>query len=136
MSDAQRCFFDTNIFVYLAAADVAKADRAEAILAQGGVVSVQVLNEFTSVVSRKQNLSLPEIRDFLATIRTLCEVVPLSVQTHERGLDLVERFKFSIYDAMIVAAAQLANCTVLYTEDLHHGQVVDGLAIRNPFRVT
>ena len=135
MSDAQRCFFDTNIFVYLAAADVAKADRAEAILAQGGVVSVQVLNEFTSVVSRKQNLSLPEIRDFLATIRTLCEVVPLSVQTHERGLDLVERFKFSIYDALIVAAAQLANCTVLYTEDLQHGQVIDGLAICNPFRV-
>ena len=106
MSDAQRCFFDTNIFVYLAAADVAKADRAEAILAQGGVVSVQVLNEFTSVVSRKQNLSLPEIRDFLATIRTLCEVVPLSVQTHERGLDLVERFKFSIYDLKYTLSCQ------------------------------
>ncbi|MHB8885653.1 MAG: PIN domain-containing protein [Methylovirgula sp.] len=62
------------------------------------------------------------------------EVAPLSLQTHERGLDLVERFKFSIYDAMIIAAAQLANCTTLYSEDFQHGQIIDGLAICDPFR--
>lgn len=77
---------------------------------------------------------LSEIRDFLATIKALCEVEPLSLQTHERGLDLVERFNFSIYDALIVAAAQLANCTTLYTEDLQHGQMIDELTICDPFR--
>jgi predicted nucleic acid-binding protein len=135
MSDAERCFFDTNVILYLLSADAAKADRAESLLAEGGVVSVQVLNEFAAVASRKLKLTLPEIREFLATVRTLCEIAPLSLQTHERGLDLIERCSFSIYDALIIAAAQLAECTVLYTEDLRHGQVIDGLTIRDPFRL-
>jgi len=131
----QRCFFDTNVLVYLISADAVKAEKAEAVLVNGGVVSVQVLNEFTSVASRKHGLSVSELRDFLGTIKALCEVVPLSLQTHERGLDLVERLGFSLYDALIVAAAQLAKCTVLYTEDLQHGQVIDELTICDPFRV-
>jgi predicted nucleic acid-binding protein len=135
MSDAERCFFDTNIFVYLISTNATKAEKAEAVLAKSGVISVQVLNEFTSVAARKQGLTLAEIRDFLTTIRALCEIVPLTLETHERGLDLVERFGFSIYDALIVAAAQIANCTTLYSEDMQHGQVIDGLTICDPFRV-
>lgn len=126
-------FFDTNVLLYLLSKDAAKADRAEALLASGGVVSVQVLNEFASVASRKLAMTIPEIREFLSTIRTVCIVKPLDIETHELGLEMAERYRFTIYDGLIVAAAVLAGCVVLYTKDLQHGQLIDRLTIRNPY---
>ncbi len=132
MNEAES-FFDTNVLLYLLSNDSAKADRAEALLAAGGVISVQVLNEFVSVASRKLAMPIPEIREILSTIRTVCIVNPLDIETHELGLDLAERYGFSIYDGLIVAAALHARCTVLYTEDLQQGQVINQMVIRNPF---
>ncbi len=127
-------FFDTNILLYLLSADIAKADRAEAVLAQGGTISVQVLNEFAAVATRKLGLSYSEIREVLEPIRAVCAVVPLALETHELGLHIAERYRFSIYDALIVAAALLAGCGTLYSEDLQDGQSIDGrLVVRNPF---
>jgi len=126
-------FFDTNVLLYLLSKDAAKADRAEVLLASGGVVSVQVLNEFVSVATRKLAMTIPEIREILSTIRTVCIVKPLDIETHELGLDMAERYGFSIYDGLIVAAAVHARCTILYTEDLQQGQVIDQLVIQNPF---
>ncbi len=68
------------------------------------------------------------------TPRHCVTVVPLTVDTHDRGLALAERYQLSLYDGMIVAAAQLAGCTTLYSEDMHDGLVIDGLTIRNPYR--
>lgn len=65
-------FLDTNVLLYLLSADAAKADRAEALLAAGGVISVQVLNEFANVASRKLAMTWPEIREILAAVRTTC----------------------------------------------------------------
>lgn len=126
-------FFDTNVLLYLLSKDAAKADRAEALLASGGVVSVQVLNEFASVASRKLAMTMPEIREILSTIQGVCIVKPLDIETHKLGLELAERYGFSIYDGMIVAAAVRAECTILYTEDLQQGQMIAKLQIRNPF---
>ena len=126
-------FFDTNVLLYLLSKDAAKADRAEALLASGGVVSVQVLNEFASVASRKLAITIPEIREILSTIQGVCIVKPLDIETHKLGLELAERYGFSIYDGMIVAAAVHAECTILYTEDLQQGQMIAKLQIRNPF---
>jgi len=126
-------FFDTNVLLYLLSKDAAKADRAEALLASGGVVSVQVLNEFASVASRKLAMTIPDIREILSTIRAVCIVKPLDIETHELGLDMAERHRFSIYDALIVAAAVRAGCAILYTEDLQQGQMIEKLQIRNPF---
>jgi predicted nucleic acid-binding protein len=126
-------FFDTNVLLYLLSKDAAKADRAEALLASGGVVSIQVLNEFASVASRKLAMTIPEIREILSTIQGVCIVKPLDIETHKRGLELAERYGFSIYDGMIVAAAVRAECTILYTEDLQQGQMIAKLQIRNPF---
>jgi predicted nucleic acid-binding protein len=103
------------------------------LLASGGVVSVQVLNEFTSVALRKLAMTIPEIREILSTIRAVCLVKPLDIETHELGLDMAERYGFSIYDGLIVAAAIRAGCSILYTEDLQQGQVIDQLTIQNPF---
>jgi predicted nucleic acid-binding protein len=132
MSEADS-FFDTNVLLYLLSKDAAKADRAEALLASGGVVSVQVLNEFASVASRKLAMTIAEIREILSTIRAACAVMPLDIETHDLGLDIAERHRFSIYDALIVAAAVRAGCAILYTEDLQQGQVIEKLQIRNPF---
>jgi predicted nucleic acid-binding protein len=132
---AGEAFLDTNILLHLISSEPAKADRAEALIAAGGVISVQVLNEFVSVATRKLAMSLPEIREVLSAIRVLCSVEPLSVETHDLGLDLAERFGYSIYDSLIIAAALLAKCAVLYSEDMQHGQKIEGVMIRNPFAV-
>ena len=135
MSEADS-FFDTNVLLYLLSNDATKADRSEALLASGGVVSVQVLNEFASVASRKLAMTIAEIREILSTIRAACAVMPfmpLDIETHDLGLDIEERHRFSIYDALIVAAAVRAGCTILYTEDLQQGQVIEKLQIRNQF---
>lgn len=126
-------FVDTNIVLYLLD-DGPKADRAEAILAQGPRISVQVLNEATVNCRRKAGLSWDETGAFLAGIQALCPVEDLTLQTHEIGRALAERYGFSVYDAMIVAAALIAGCTTLWTEDMHNGLLVEGqLRLVNPF---
>jgi predicted nucleic acid-binding protein len=129
-------FFDTNVLLYLLSADTTKADRAEDIVAKGGVISVQVLNEFASVASRKLKMSYAEIRDALEPIRTVCQVKPLTVETHDLGLDMTERYGYSIYDALVIASALHAGCKTLYSEDLQSGQIINNrLVICNPFNV-
>ena len=132
MSAAER-FFDTHVVLYLLSADEAKADRAEELLKLGGGVSVQVLNEFASVAARKSGMSYDEIREALDPIRTVCKVVPLTGETHDLGLRVAQRYGLSVYDAMIVAAALLAGCKTVVSEDMQDGQVIEGLSIRNPF---
>lgn len=128
-------FFDTNVLLYLLSADAAKADRAEELLAAGGVVSVQVLNEFVSVAGRKLAMTWPEIRDCLGPLRASLRVEPLTVETHDGALALAERYGVAFYDALILSAARLAGCRTLYSEDLQDGQAFEGpLTVRNPFR--
>ncbi len=134
MNLAER-FFDTNVLLYLLSGDDAKADLAERELSAGGILSVQVLNEFAAVALRKRKLSIAEIREVLSTLRAVCKAVPLSEETHDRGLHIAERYGLSVYDAMVVAAALLAGCKTLVTEDLQHGQTFERtLKVRNPFR--
>jgi predicted nucleic acid-binding protein len=127
-------FFDTNVLLYLLSADNIKANQAEAIIAAGGVISVQVLNEFASVASRKLKMPYSEIRETLQIVRAVCSVKAITIDTHELGLDIAERLKFSLYDSMIVSAALQAECTILYSEDMQHGQKIEEqLLIINPF---
>jgi predicted nucleic acid-binding protein len=129
-------FFDTNVLVYLASADAGKADRAEAAIAMGGVISVQVLNEFTNVARRKMQMSWSGIHAFLTLLRGLLTVHPLTLEIHETGLSLAERYGLSTYDAMIAASAFHAGCDTLWSEDMQHGMVLgERLQILNPFRV-
>ncbi|SJM29305.1 PIN domain-containing protein [Mesorhizobium delmotii] len=128
-------FFDTNVLVYIASGDSVKADQAEMAIAAGGAISVQVLNELSNVARRKMRLSWMETHTFLATLRGLLTVHPVTIETHETGLALAERYNFSIYDAMIAAAALHADCDTLWSEDMQHGMALDeGLRIANPFR--
>jgi predicted nucleic acid-binding protein len=129
-------FFDTNILIYLAAGDQAKADRAEATVAMGGAISIQVLNELTNVARRKMRLSWTETHAFLTILRDVLTVHPMTIEVHETGLALAERYGFSIYDAMIAASALHAGCDTLWSEDMQHGMKIgEGLQILNPFLV-
>jgi len=127
------CFFDTNILVYALSTERAKAERSISLMDIGGVISVQGLNEFTLVARRKYRLDWPLVRARLKDLRDILTVVPVTVETHQRGIEISERYGFGVYDSMIVAAAQLAGCTTLYSEDMQDGQVIDGLTICNPY---
>ena len=128
-------FFDSNVLLYLASADAAKADRAEVLLADGGTVSVQVLNEISNVAIRKHGMTWTQVGILLEPVRALCRIEPLTEATYDLGARLAARYRLSVYDAMILAAALLAGADTLYSEDMHDGLLVeDRLRIRNPFR--
>jgi predicted nucleic acid-binding protein len=128
-------FFDTNVLVYIASGDAAKADKAEAIVGRGGAISVQVLNELANVARRKMRMSWQDTHTLLSLLRGLMTVHSVTLETHETGLALAERYHLSIYDAMIAASALHAGCDTLWSEDLQHGMALDGrLRIANPFR--
>lgn len=133
MSD--RVFFDTNILVYVIGQHDARTPTAERLVARGGLVSVQVLNELASVAHRKLRMAWPEITEALAAIRILCpSPVAITAEIHDAALRVAAHHGFHIYHALIVAAALDANCDTLYTEDLQSGQVIDGrLTVQNPF---
>ena len=137
MSEVRRVFVDTNIVLYMLSLYSAKAERARQIVNGGCVISVQVLNEACNVMLRKQSLPWSDVRSFLALLRQVAEVASIDLMTHEIALNISERYRFSIYDAMIVAAAIQSGCDTVYSEDMQDGQSIDGLVrIVNPFRQT
>ncbi|EIE51435.1 pilus assembly protein [Salipiger aestuarii] len=126
-------FLDTNVILYLLD-DGPKADRAEALLARRPVISVQVLNEALVNCRRKAKLGWDDAGAFLQGIETLCQIEPLTAQTHGVGRALAERYQLGVYDAMIAAAALIAGCETLFTEDMHAGLLIeDRLRLVNPF---
>ena len=129
-------FLDTNVVLYAFREGDSRSQEAEALLGKGGLISVQVLNEFAAVARRKLNKSWEEIRRALGILRVFCpEPTPLTVKTHEAAFEIAERYKYSIYDSLIIAAALETGCKVLYSEDLEDGQVIENsLTIRNPFK--
>ena len=127
-------FFDTSVLLYLLSQDAAKADRVETLLAGQGTISVQVLNEFAAVAIHELKMPMAEVREILDTVRTVCAVRPVTIATHDRALAFVERYDFSLYDSLLIAAALMAGSKRLYCEDLQHNQLIDRqLRVVNPF---
>jgi predicted nucleic acid-binding protein len=128
-------FLDTNVLVHLTGEDE-KASTAEVLIESGAIISVQVLNELTSVWRRKYGYSWDRVRETLWSLRTLLEVVPLTLDTHDLGLSVAERYQLQLYDSLLLSSALLAGCKTFVSEDLHDGLVVERqLTIRNPFRL-
>lgn len=126
--------FDSNVLLYLVAVNDEKAARARDIVADGGTISVQALNEIVNVGRRKLKMPWPELDALLDELKDLLSLVPVDLETHETACRLAQRDKLAFYDAAIVAAALLADCDTLWSEDMHDGLVIDGrLTIRNPF---
>jgi len=129
-------FFDTNVLLYAIARDDPRNALAETLLASGGTISVQILNEFAAVARRKLSMPWREVRKALRAFRVLCpSPLPITVETHDAALRLAEKHGFEIYDALAVAAALDAGCKILYSEDFQDGRKIEGrITIRNPFR--
>ena len=136
-----KAFIDTNVLIYWVD-DSTRADVVEQLLAQQAVISVQVLNEFANVLRKKRAMPLPDVEALCTTLIDTCDVLDVSVRTHQTALALMARYQLSVYDANIVAAAALSDCTVLYTEDMQDGLNLklpgsagtNSLVIRNPFK--
>jgi len=128
-------FFDTNVLIYLASGNTAKADRVEGLIAGGGYISVQVLNEIANVTRRKMRWSWIETNEFLGLICGLLAVLPITAEIHRSGLMIAERYGLSIYDSMIAAAALDAGCDTLWSEDMQNGLLIEkAVTVSNPFR--
>jgi predicted nucleic acid-binding protein len=129
-------FFDTNVLIYAISQNDPRGPRAEALLATGGLVGVQGLNEFVSVARRKMRMSWKDVTEALEAIRVLCpSPTSLTISTHEAALKIADVYGYGIYDALVIAAAVESGCSMLYSEDLQDGQVIERkLTIRNPFK--
>ncbi len=127
-------FFDSNILLYLIDHDERKSPIAEELVFGGGTISVQVLNEFVEVARRKLKLSVATAGDLLGLAIKDLDIVPLTHDTHKVAMHFMASADIGTYDANIIAAADLAGCDVLYTEDFNHGQRIGRVRIVNPFR--
>ena len=132
-------FFDTNVVLYAftsraSASSDTRAEKAEELLNLGGIVSVQVLNEFADIAVHKLKFTWDAVERGLNAVTELCgRAFPLDAETHNLAIALSKRYGFRIYDSLIVAAAEQAGCETLYSEDLHHGQSIGKVKIVNPF---
>ena len=134
-------FLDTNIFVYtFDDENPGKRDRARTLIATAlaesrGVISYQVMQEFLNAALRKFAKPLTAVdaeRYLTVVLEPLCTVFA-SIELCHQAIDIAERWKYSFYDSLIIASAFQAGCSVLYSEDLQHGQKIGGLRILNPF---
>jgi len=134
MSD--KAFFDSNVLIYAMVSGDSRRERAQELIAQGGAISVQVLHEFVAVARWKMDIPWGDLIEALAAIRILFpSPVANTLDTHEAALTIAQQHGFGIYDAMIVSSALEAKCSILYSEDMQHGQVIESkLTIRNPFK--
>lgn len=140
MTGQMKAFIDTNVLIYWVDAG-ARADVVEQLLGGDCVISVQVLNEFANVLIKKRAMPLASVLELSQTLTEICEVIDLSLRTHQNALALMKKYKLSLYDANIVAAALLSGSAVLYSEDMQDGLNIKlpgasagaSLSIRNPF---
>ncbi|HLH02621.1 MAG TPA: PIN domain-containing protein [Bryobacteraceae bacterium] len=131
-----RPFFDTNVLIYAFVEDDQRSERARQLLILGGGISVQALNEFVRVFRYKLGKPWDEVKRALGYLGEFCpSPVPLTMETHERAVELGETYRYGIYDALVLAAALEYSADTLYSEDLQDGQRIEGLVIRDPFRV-
>jgi predicted nucleic acid-binding protein len=129
-----KVFFDTNVLLYAVAQGDPRGPQAEELLAAGGVISVQILNEFVSVARRKILMPWSQVTEALEAFRVLCPApIPITIEIHDGARKIAEQHGYNIYDALVISAALEAGCATLYSEDLQDGQVIDGITVRNPF---
>jgi predicted nucleic acid-binding protein len=133
-----KSFFDTNLLIYLYSED--ELDKQAQILTQiknteNRWISTQVLNELSNTLRRKFKLEYADIVKVIAEIRANFEIITVQIETIELALKIAEKYRYSYYDSAIIAAALESSCTLLYSEDMQHNQIIEGqLKIINPFR--
>ena len=133
---SERSAVDTNVVIHLH--DVLNPPRqavVEKLMAQKPLVSAQVVSEYFNVLQRRLHISKKEALLMGIDVFADCEIIPTTHATLANAARLLARYDFQLFDALIVAAALDAGCTVLYSVDFQHQQLIEGrLRLLNPFR--
>jgi predicted nucleic acid-binding protein len=134
----QRVFIDTNILIYYFSKDPVKFSLAEKLLSNNRlryITSTQVLSEFLSVILRKHITDISQAKQYLTEIISLFEIIPFDIRDMENALDIKDKYKLSYYDSIIATNALTSDCTILYSEDMHHNLKIEKkLKVVNPFK--
>lgn len=130
-------FIDTNVVVYLYSNDEPdkRAVALELIEQNNPIISTQVLSELANTLSRKFRLPFDVVARAVTEVQDACTVFPVMPETISQALGLANKYQYSYYDSLILAAALSAGCSMLFSEDMQHGQVIENfLTIHNPFQ--
>ena len=135
MIDHNLYFMDSNILLHSIGEDVHKQTVAEKLIRNpNAVISVQVLNEFCNVIFRKKIMSADELSSSIEFFKKYLLILDLDSQLVIHALNIKNRYHYSYWDSLIIATSLKAKASVLYSEDMHHGQMIDNqLTIINPF---
>ena len=137
-----RIFIDTNVLVYIHLFDEESQDKRKALqnllhrrIDAELIINVQVINEFYNVLLRK-NIEDNVIQEKIHSQLEICSASELSLKTVFSAWKLREKYKYSYWDSLILASALENSCSILYSEDMQHGQIIeDNLKIINPFEI-
>ena len=133
-------FVDSNIPIYAASLVLGEREKqriaARLLTAPNLAMSVQVLSEFYAQATsrrRRRPLSHERAAQIIERLQSLHHIEPLTSETVDKALDYRARYQVSYWDGLILAAASISGCEAVYSEDLNHGQVYDGMEMINPF---
>ena len=127
-------FLDSNIVLYALGDDDEKCRVATALIEASPWISTQVINECSHVLRRKLRWSPSKVAEHLSAIVRLVQLADVGISEIRFAWVLAERYGLGHYDSLIIAAALQTGSAILYTEDMQHGQVIDGrLTLTNPF---
>lgn len=129
-------FIDTNILVYLSSNDSYRKEKVVGIVYElsNAMISTQVLGEFSNVAYRNKIISSENLIKFINKFYENFEVVIITERTIIKAIKIKSKYKFSFWDSMIIASALENNCSILYSEDMQHNQIIENiLKIINPF---
>lgn len=130
-----RIFIDTNLLIYYVSDNLQKKEIVRDLLLSAKSISVssQVITEFVAVSLKKKINPLDETIRFAREFMELFEVSAVDATVILRSFEIIQTHKFSSWDSLIIAAALQTKASVLYTEDLQHGQKIEKMKIVNPF---
>lgn len=132
-----RVFIDTNILIYSYSNEEEKKEKAVNLIKQNdSIISLQVLNEFVNVLKKKFGQIEKDILKAIEEIESSLIIWDFNIDLIKRAIILSERYLYSYFDCLIIASALDSGCSILYTEDMQHSQLIHNkLRILNPFRV-
>ena len=128
-------FLDSNVCIYAFDTDNRKKEKSlDLIISNQAAVSTQVLMEISNIALKKLKFRHDEIQRSVDCITTFCSLHIIELSTVKLAFQISRQYKYSLYDALIIASALESNCNVLYSEDMQHNQLIEGkLKIINPF---
>ena len=130
-----RVFFDSNVLIYAYSTDDSSKQNHIQTIAETHytVISTQTINEFINVMKKKKGLSYAQIMGALTQIYQNFAVEVVNQTTIEKAVAIAMRYSYSYFDSLMIAAALMSSCSVLYSEDMHHQHVIENMTIINPF---